>query len=164
MPSVPLSIMAADFVPSEGQPLPYQAGSAVLVQGYLFADAAVSSLQLAIRVPSDYASGGTLTLPWYGQVDTTGDVEWGVSYKAVTPNTDTGDMEALAWAAETVGVDSHLGTTATRPHSIDILPSALDSMAAGDLLLIRIRRNGTSGSDSYTDDVVLMDPTFTYTA
>lgn len=164
MPSIPLSVMASDFVPGEGQPLPYQAGSAVLVQGYMFADAAVGALQLAIQVPSDYASGGTITVPWFGQVDTTGDVEWGVSYKAVTPNTDTGDMEGLAWAAETVGVDSHLGTTATRPHAIDITPSALDSMAAGDRLFIRIRRNGTSGDDTYTDDVVLGDPIFTYTA
>ena len=158
--------MAADFVPSEGQPLPYQAGTSILVEGYLFDDGGVKALQVAFRMPDDYASGGTVSVPWFGQTATTGDVALGCSVKAVTANTDDVNVESLAWATETVAVDSHLGTTAKRPHSVDVAIGALDSVAAGDWLFLRIRRHGGVGGqgDTYADDIVIQDPIFTYTA
>ena len=165
MPSVPLDIMAADFVPSANQPLPHQAGSAVLVEGYIFTDASIQALQLKLQLPSDYASGGTLSLRWYADTATTNDVKLGGAVCALTPGDNT-NTETIVFSAEVTVVDTHDGTTAKRLHSVDVVLSPMGSpvAAALDSVWVQIRRHGGDAADTLVGDIVIMDPLFTYTA
>jgi len=103
-----------------------------------------------------YGSGNlTLDVEWYADSASTGDVVWGAAIAAITPDTDTQDVETKAFATENTVTDSHLGTTGQRLHRATITISNLDSLAARDDVWIRIRRVGSSGSDTMTGDAIL---------
>jgi len=115
------------------------------------------------RVPG-YTSGNlTLEILWEADTASSGDVVWGAAIAAITPNTDTQDVETDALATENTATDTHLGTTGQRLHSISITISNLDSLADGDEVALRIRRVGSSGSDTMTGDAGLISAQLSYT-
>ncbi len=103
-------------------------------------------------------SGGNLrvTLYWYSESATSGNVVWAVSLAAVTPG-DAGSFEAKAFAAATNGTSACLGTTAKRLTSVAVTISgaSLDSIVQGDLCCLKVSRLGSSGSDTMTGDADL---------
>ena len=165
MSSVPLDIMAADFVPSANQPIPHTAGSAVLVEGYTFAEAEIQALQLKLRVPDDYVSGGTISIPWYADTATADDIKLGGAVCALSPGDNT-NTETITFSTEVTVIDTHDGTTAKRLHSVDIVLSPMGSpvAVAGDTLWIQIRRHGGDAADTLSGAIVIMDPTLAYTS
>lgn len=103
-----------------------------------------------------YGTGNlTLDVAWYADSAVVGDVVWGASIGAITPDTDTQDVETKALAAENTVTDTHLGTTVQRLHRASITISNLDSLAARDVVWIRVRRVGSSVSDTMTGDALL---------
>ena len=109
-----------------------------------------------------YGSGNlTVTVEWYADTATTGDVTWGVQLAAITPNTDTQDVETKALATANTATDSHLGTTGQRLHTIDVTVSNLDSLTLDDAVWIRIYRD-TGASDTMVNDVILTLATLSY--
>lgn len=110
-----------------------------------------------------YGSGNlTLDILWYADSASSGDVVFGGAISAITPNTDTQDVETDGLATENTVTDSHLGTTGQRVHLCTITISNLDSIAANDLVHLRIRRVGSSGSDTMTGDAQLLMGVLSY--
>jgi hypothetical protein len=112
---------------------------------------------------NNYGSGNlTLALEWYADTASSGDVVWGAAIAAITPDTDTQDVETDGLATENTVTDSHLGTTGQRVHRASITISNLDSIAADDEVFLRIRRIGTNGSDTMTGDAILLSAQLSY--
>lgn len=111
----------------------------------------------------NYGSGNlTLDIDWYADSASSGNVVFGAAIAAVTPETDTQDVETKAFGSENTVTDSHLGTTGQRLHRASITISNLDSIAAGDDIWLKFRRNGSSGSDTMTGDALVALLTLSY--
>lgn len=106
-----------------------------------------------------YGSGDiTVKVCWYGDTATSGDVVWEAALSAITPETDSQDVEADGLGTATKVTDSHLGTTAHRLHiaTITLTSGGLDSVAANDRCFLRIRRLGAGdAADTLSGGAVL---------
>jgi hypothetical protein len=139
-------------------------GTSFPVEGLAY-DAAADEAALWRLVANNYGSGNiTLTIFWYADTASSGAVVWEAQISAITPNTDSQDIETDGLATLNFVSDSHIGTTGQRVHSCDITISNLDSIAAGDLVHVRIARdaNGTSGTDDMTGDAILLMAELSY--
>lgn len=111
----------------------------------------------------NYGSGNlTLTLRWYADTATSGDVIWGAQLAAITPDTDTQDVETKAFATANTVTDTHLGTTGQRLHTCAITISNLDSLAANDTVWLAIYRDAAAGGDTMTGDALLVEAELSY--
>ena len=111
----------------------------------------------------NYGSGNlTLDILWYADTATSGVVRLGGSISAITPNTDSQDIETDALATETIFDDTHLGTTGQRLHRGTVAISNLDSLAQDDYVTMRIRRVGSNAADTMTGDMFLVLATVSY--
>lgn len=125
------------------------------VPGLAFADAADEEAYFKFAA-INYGSGNlTLTLEWYADSASTGDVVWGAAIAAITPNTDTQDIETKAFATAQTVTDSHLATVGQRLHSIDLTITNLDSIAVGDAVYLKVYRDADNVSDTMTGDAIL---------
>jgi hypothetical protein len=105
----------------------------------------------------NYGSGNiTVRVYWYAASASSGGVVWGASLAAITPNTDSQDIETKSFATEVTQADTHLGTTGKRLHSVDITVNQLDSIAAGDWVVLRLARKVADGSDTMSGDAVVV--------
>jgi hypothetical protein len=134
----------------------------VMVQGTNFPVAglafdATTQETAYFRFPAiNYGSGNiTVSVEWYADTASANGVVFGASLAAITPNTDSQDIETKAFATENTASDTHLGTTGQRLHTFDITVSNLDSIAAGDDVTLRLRRVPADGSDTMTGDCVV---------
>lgn len=110
-----------------------------------------------------YGSGNiTATVYWYADTASSGGVVWGGSIRAVTPDSDTQDVETDALATETNVADTHLGTTGQRLHQAPITISNLDSVASLDLVTLRLSRLTANGSDTMTGDAIVVAVVLSY--
>lgn len=129
----------------------------------LFYDATADEAATWKFIATTYGSGNlTLDLWWYADTASSGDVVWGGAITAITANTDTTDVETDSLATETTFTDTHLGTTGQRVHLCTVAISNLDSVAAEDVVFLRIRRLGSSGSDTMTGDAGLIYARLSY--
>jgi hypothetical protein len=111
----------------------------------------------------NYASGNvTVSVDWYADTATSGDVVWEVQLAAITPNSDTQDVETKALATANSATDTHLGTTGQRLHRIDVTVSNLDSLAADDAVWVRIARDANNAADTMTGDALLVGAMVSY--
>lgn len=114
--------------------------------------------------PTNYASGNlTVRIRWYADTATSGGVTFGASIAAITPNTDTQDIETKAFATENTASDTHLGTTGQRLHEFTITVSNLDSVAGMDDLTLRIARKVADAGDTMTGDCLVTAVIVEYT-
>lgn len=111
-----------------------------------------------------YASGDlTVRIRWYADTATSGGVTWGVSLAAITPNTDSQDIETKAFATEQTVDDTHLGTTGQRLHEAPLTLSNLDSLTAMDDVTIRLARKVANANDTMTGDALVVSVVIEYT-
>lgn len=123
----------------------------------LFFDAATKESAFWRFQISNYAGGNlTLTLLWYADTASASDVIWGCKIAAITPDTDTQDIETDGQASAQTVTDTHLGTTGQRLHTCAITISNLDSLASGDDLSIEVYRDAAAGGDTMTGDAGLV--------
>lgn len=112
---------------------------------------------------NNYGSGNiTVKIEWYADTATSGNVIWGAQIAAITPNTDTQDVETKSLATANTVTDSHLGTTGQRLHDCDITVSNLDSVAVGDGVWLRVYRDADAAGDTMTGDAILTMVTVSY--
>lgn len=110
-----------------------------------------------------YGSGNlTLKIQWYADTASSGDIIWGAALAAITPNTDTQDIETKAFATAQTVTDTHLGTTAQRLHEAEITISNLDSVANGDWCVLKVYRDADAGGDTMTGDASLVGLSLSY--
>lgn len=132
------------------------AGTNFPVRGLDF-DAATDETCYIPFLAANYGSGNlTLTVYWYADTASSGDVVWGAQLAAITPNTDSQDIETKSFATAQTVTDSHLGTTGQRLHSADITISNLDSIAAGDWGMLKFYRDADNGSDTMSGDATVV--------
>lgn len=111
----------------------------------------------------NYGSGNlTLKISWYADTASSGGIVWGAAIAAITPDTDTQDVETKAFATASTVTDTHLGTTGQRVHTCSITISNLDSVAADDDVWLKIYRDAANGSDTMTGDAHLVGLTLEY--
>lgn len=116
-------------------------------------------------IASNYGSGNiTLDLFWYADTASANNVVWEAQISAITPDTDSQDIETDGLATLNFVQDTHLGTVGQRVHKCSITISNLDSIAAGDVVHVRIARdaNGTSATDDMTGDAILICAVLSY--
>lgn len=105
----------------------------------------------------NYGSGNlTLDIDWYADAASSGAVVWGAQLAAITPDTDSQDVETKAFATAQTVTDTHLGTTGQRVHRASLTISNLDSIADGDRLWLRLYRDAAAGGDTMTGDAILI--------
>ncbi|WP_113699191.1 hypothetical protein [Nonomuraea lactucae] len=110
-----------------------------------------------------YGSGNlTVDLIWYAVNATTGVVRWEVAIAAITPESDSQDVETKSLATAHTVDDTHLGTTSKRLHKATITVSNLDSVAAGDEVYVRVRRIGSNAADTMANDAALTEVRISY--
>lgn len=110
-----------------------------------------------------YGSGNiTVQIHWYADSATSGGVTFGASVAAITPDTDSQDIETKAFATENTASDTHLGTTGQRLHQMSVTVSNLDSIAANDYFVLRLRRAPADGSDTMTGDAIVTHVVVSY--
>lgn len=123
-------------------------GTNIPVRGLAFDGAAEEACFFTFRA-INYGSGNlTLDVYWYADSGTSGDVIFGAAIAAITPNTDTQDVETDSLATATTVTDTHLGTTAQRLHQCAITISNLDSLANNDIVQLRFYRDADAAGDT----------------
>lgn len=126
------------------------------VEGLAFADGADQACVTRLKA-TNYGSGNiTAILTWCADTATSGVVRWGASLACITPESDSQDVTTDSFATEVTVDDTHLGTTARRKMNATITINQLDSIAADDIIYLRIRRIGTNVNDTMTDSAILM--------
>lgn len=162
---MPLDITAAFNVPSAVFPeLVSIAGSSATIVGYAF-DGGSTDEKLQWIVPLlNYGSGNiTLNYNWYARTASTGQVKNGVRIAAITPNTDTQDVETKSFASQQTSTDTHLGTTNKRLHTNSVTISNLDSAAANDRVTIEFSRVASDTvNDTMSGDQIVTEVWLTY--
>lgn len=161
---------AATFHPAVAAPqLVTMAGSGnVPVFGLFFDGATAESAFFAFRAVALPATGGDVSVDvtWLPNGSPTGNVMWGASLLAVTPETDANDLlTGETFATEQTVVDVNLGPPAYRLHrvTITIPQAATDSMAANDFVVLKLRRVAADVADTLTVDAVLTELAVRYT-
>src|ERR1700752_3317762 len=130
------------------------------VDGLAF-DASTDEAAVWKLIADNYGSGNlTLDIYWYADTATSANVVWEAQIAAITADADTQDIETKSLATLNFVQDTHLGTTGQRVHKCTITINNLDSIAAGDLLHIRIARdaNSPNATDDMTGDANMMLP------
>lgn len=105
------------------------------------------------RLSNDYAGGGlTFTLPWSATSATSGVCRWGIAIRAFPDDTEDADgshsydfNDVDDTAASASGELSY--PTITFTNGAD-----MDSWAAGELAIVRVRRNASHANDTMTGD------------
>ena len=152
---IELEPLAASFLGTEFPQLKHILGSNGPVDVLAYDDGAASTAEAAFWdfIANSYGSGNlTVAILWYADTASSGDVVWGAAIKAITPDTDTQDVETDAFATASTVTDSHLGTTGQRLHKATITVSNLDSLAASDHVQLKLYRDADSGADTMSGD------------
>ena len=132
------------------------------VSGLAF-DAAADEVAFWKFVAQNYGAGNvTANIFWYADTASSGDVIFDAGLAAITPNTDSQDVETKAFATVNSVTDTHLGTTGQRLHLATIAISNLDSLAADDLVWFKLNRDANNGSDTLTGDAIVVAIEITY--
>lgn len=114
------------------------------------------------RMPSNYASGGAVTLHWMTNNTSGNNVVWGARLAAVTPGDADTPVEHAAAAASTVTTAGN-ATEARRLIESSITLANLDSVAAGDRVIVLVYRDADNGSDTLAADAELIGAAFEFT-
>lgn len=105
----------------------------------------------------NYGSGNiTCDVLWYADTASTGAVVWQAAVAAITPNTDSQDVETKALATAQQATDTHLGTVGQRLHSVTVTVTNLDSVAAGDVVWLKLARLPADAGDTMTGDALVL--------
>ena len=153
--SIPLHPEEAQFLASAFPAFYVVRGTNFPVPGLAF-DAASDEAAHWKFYADSYGSGNlTVTVFWYADTATSGDVIWGAQLACITPNTDSQDIETDGLATANTVTDSHIGTTGQRLHSAAITVSNLDSIAAGDYVNLRLYRDADAGGDTMAGDAIV---------
>jgi hypothetical protein len=130
-------------------------GTSSAVSGLAF-DAAATETAYWDWAAFSYGSGNvTVDVEWYADTASSGVVRWEAAIAAITPNTDSTDVETKAFATATAFDDTHLGTTGQRLHEASIVVTNLDSIAANDEVQLKLSRLGAHANDTMAGDAIL---------
>jgi len=129
----------------------------------LYYDPAVEEAAFWLVRAVNYSSGNlAVDIDWYADTASSGDVVWAVRVAAVTPDTDTQDVETKALATANTVTDTHLGTVGQRLHRAVLTVTNLDDLAAQDDVWVRVARDAANAADTMAGDAILTLATVSY--
>jgi hypothetical protein len=114
------------------------------------------------RMPPDFASAPVAKVQWKAASATSGGVVWGVQLAAVTPADASNLTSAKAFATVNTASTTVPGTAGYLAETSITLTNN-DSLAAGDLVILRLSRVVADGSDTATGDADLIALGIQYT-
>lgn len=153
--NIELNVKAADLRTTLFPQWVRRNGTNIPVAGWAF-DAGLDEGIYFRFVARKYGSGNvTVDVDWYADTASANSIVLGAALAVITPDTDSQDVETDALAAEATVTDTHLGTVGKRLHRATITITALDSLAANDHVVLRVRRIGSSGSDNMAGDAIV---------
>ena len=159
---IPLPILAATPASTNGAAHKVVYGTNFPVRSLAFDAGTDETVYWQFRA-ANYGSGNlTLKLMWYADTASSADVIWNAQIAAITPNTDTQDIETDALATANTVTDTHLGTTNQRLHETSITISNLDSLAADDFVVLALFRNADAVGDTMAGDALLVEAELSY--
>jgi hypothetical protein len=130
--------------------------------GQLLFDAATDEwCTWAFRMPADYASAPVLKVQYKMASATSGDVVLDGRLAAVSDG-DSTDIDAKVFASANTATVTVPGTAGHLDEASITMTNA-DNVAAGDYVVLRLARNGSSGSDTATGDLEFIAAALTYT-
>lgn len=112
------------------------------------------------RVPDNYASGAVLKIQFTMVSATSGSVVWVAQVTCATDDAD--DMDVAAGDTENSATQA-VANVAGEPKTASITLTNADSMAPGDLCIIRVSRDANHASDDAAGDAELWVAQFEYT-
>lgn len=137
-------------------------GTGFPVAGLAF-DAAADEAAFWRFLAAQYGSGNlTVWIDWYADTASSGNVIFDVQIAAITPDTDTQDIETKALATVQSVTDTHLGTVGQRLHRAIVTVSNLDSLSANDWVALRLNRDANNASDTMAGDAIVSLVTVSY--
>lgn len=116
----------------------------------------------SFRMPADYSSSPVLKVLFKMASATSGNVIIIGRLAAVTDG-DSADVDAKAFASANTSSATAVPGTAGYLKEISLTLTNADSVAAGDLVIAYVARDGASGSDTATGDLELVAAAITYT-
>lgn len=141
-------------------------GSSYSVSGLSYDGAGTTVQEASWKFdPANYVSGDiSIGIRWYAVSGTTGACVFAASFAAITPNTDTQDVQTKGFGSSPTVTDSHLGTTARRLHQANLTMSGsnLDSIAAGDEAWLRVFRSPGAAGDTMTANAIVTSVILSY--
>lgn len=138
-------------------PAPGRSSDASGARPYLAYDAATDEAAYwTLAVPSGFTAPFTAVISYAMASATSGDVIWDVTVEAITTgdSTDTDAAESLDTA--NTATANTVAATAGFMKQVSVALTNGDSSAAADYVRIRIRRVGSSGSDTATGDAFFL--------
>lgn len=134
--------------PTNGPQLKSSVGTNFPVDALAFDGTTEEQCFLPFRAVN-YGSGNlTVRYRWYADSGTTGDNIFSAAVAAITPDTDTQDVETKAFGTLASNTDTHLGTTAQRVHTATVVVTSLDAIAADDTCWLRFLRDADAAGDT----------------
>ena len=130
----------------------------------VFSTAAIEHIQWSFMAPANYASAPVVDV-YFKPVGAAGagtsTVEFGAYLAAVTP-LDAADMDIKAFA--TVNWANSSALSSGYLYSVSITMANADSIAAGDMAILDVCRNGPGSTDTYPGSMEVPMVRFRYTA
>ena len=160
---LPFGPRDADFPASNFAQFVAFAGTNFPVEALAFDASTEETVYFKFRAVNYGSGNATIRVNWYADSASSGGVTFGASLAAITPNTDSQDIETKAFGTEVNGSDTHLGTTGQRLHSFTIDLNQLDSLAADDWCVLRLARKVADGGDTMTGDCLVVGVEVEYT-
>lgn len=123
-----------------------------------FDPATVEYMDFLCRMNEKYAGGGiTLTFYWIS-AQTTNAVVWSAAFRRIED--DAEDLDTTAQTYDYNNAGAATSASAIGELSVDTLTftngADMDSVAAGELFILRVRRVATDGGDTMTGDASLL--------
>tara|TARA_B100000949_G_scaffold11685_1_gene8926 strand:- start:3449 stop:4270 length:822 start_codon:yes stop_codon:yes gene_type:complete len=164
--SVAVSSTKSILLPVSGAELDASNAPAVTIQSnrmHLGFDAGTDELiYYMFRMPTDYGSALVLKLQYAMASATSGDVIWASSLWAITAG-DSADVDTESYDSPNTVTDTVPGTAGYLAEA-SITMTNTDSLAANDLLTIKIYRDANAGGDTASGDADLYAISLQYTA
>lgn len=136
-------------------------GASTPAEGLLawaFDAATIEYMDYLVRINEAYAGGGiTLTIYWSAATATSNACRWSAAFRRIAD--DAEDLDTTAQTYDFNDVDC-TAPSAAGEISVDTLSftsgADMDSIAAGELGILRIRRNASHANDNMTGDANLI--------
>lgn len=116
----------------------------------------------SLRMPATYASAPVAKLQYKMASATSGNVILVASLAAVSDG-DSTDVDAKVFATVNTSSATAVPGTAGYLDEVSLSLANADSVAAGDFVVLRVGRDGASGSDTATGDLELIAVTLEFT-
>ncbi|MCK2219712.1 hypothetical protein MF672_038845 [Actinomadura sp. ATCC 31491] len=139
-------------------------GTSFTVSGLAY-DASAAEVAYWKFNPAGYGSGNvTADVIWYADTSTTSThgVTWQVAIAAITPGTDTQNVETKAFATAQQASTDLGSTNAQKLMKTTVTISNLDSIAADDEVWIKVTRLVSDANDDLTGDAILTSVRLSY--